>query len=407
MIRLIDSCSWGNGTVAPIKYQSSGFQSNFAPGRFGGFAYAFTNAGFGQIVMGKIFSNQNAWYDSRSFQVYQHRTSESIVWRYADGATNVASVTLDSMGNLRIYQGGDGHSSFGVLVYVSQGVLAVGAWHSIDIAWSFPSTGTGSVSLYIDDALDAPTGHAVSAQGIAWGGVPDRFAMCWSVLGTNGYLVSDIVVNDGSGSKNNSRLGPVRVAIYTPCADRRSQWTAHTAATVTGQFQCVNDLPGFTLPGDPGGACPDMDYSYIGATAINQLDLFSLGRYVGSTLTPGLDCYAAILGVALSVCVREPSGLAQSLAVWPNPSAGGSYTVLASPAVPASYAIVQAIGETNPASGGIWTDGDIANAWWGMVSGAGAPRVTQIVLEKATTLRNVPYNCGQLGSYAVGKRGNT
>lgn len=337
MIRLIDSCSWANGSNAPLKYTASGFTVTFAGGRFGGYAYAFLNAGFSQIVMEKIVSNQQAWYDSRSFQVATGYTSESIIWRYADGATNVASVTLGADGRLRFYQGGDGVSSFGALVYVSQTVFTVGQWYSVDIAWSFPASGTGTVSLYVDDVLDAPSGHSVSSTGITWSGVPDRFAMCWSNLGTRGYLLSDIVVNDGSGSENNSRLGPVRVNAYVPYADERATWTPETVASITGHFQCVNELPGFSLPGDPGDAVPDQDYSYITPSTTNLLDLFSLGRYVGSTLTPGVDCYALILGIAVSVCLKEPSGYPQSIVVWPNPSGGGSYTVLASPASPASY----------------------------------------------------------------------
>ena len=61
------------------------------------------------------------------------------------------------------------------------------------------------------------------------------------------------------------------------------------------------------------------------------------------------------------------------------------------------YTVKQVISQSN--AGATWVDGAIENAWWGVQAGVGASVVTQLVLEKVTTRRNLPYQCGQLGSY--------
>ena len=74
---------------------------------------------------------------------------------------------------------------------------------------------------------------------------------------------------------------------------------------------------------------------------------------------------------------------------------------MACPASP-NWACLQAIVETDLAAGsGNWTDGDIGRAWWGAGLTSGSANFTQIYLEKLVSLRTVPFNCGNLGSYVV------
>ncbi len=63
------------------------------------------------------------------------------------------------------------------------------------------------------------------------------------------------------------------------------------------------------------------------------------------------------------------------------------------------YNTVQAIIEQF--SGATITDGAIQNAWWGVQAASGTPFATQVFLEKVTTRRAVPFDCGQIGSYCV------
>ena len=114
----------------------------------------------------------------------------------------------------------------------------------------------------------------------------------------------------------------------------------------------------------------------------------------------GFDCYGLILGVAWNACLEEPSSLGQSLMVIPNPSNGTSFNLGPGQlATTPSYTVVQAVCEVRPDTGALWTDPVLTDSWWGIQNSAGFPRVTQLVLEKITSTRSVPYNCGQ-GSYS-------
>ena len=65
------------------------------------------------------------------------------------------------------------------------------------------------------------------------------------------------------------------------------------------------------------------------------------------------------------------------------------------------YAVFQALVFRNPATGDVWTDGAMESALWGLSHAAGVSRVTMLWIDKLQTLYNVPFNCGQVGSYVV------
>ena len=400
MIRFPDSCSWCTinaiGVNGPgIKYNHiSGSGAGIGSGRYGGGAYTFTNS-IGQVVFQRVLDAQQYWYDSRNMLVINARLPETLIWTWLAGSTVVAGLTLGSDGKLRIYQGGDGNTNFGGLLYQSNAVLAINTFYSIDLAWFFPGVpgAHGSVSLYVNDVLDTAHAGNPSVPSVLWAGQPDRFNECWGNNSGSGYQFSDLVVSDGQGAANNSRLGPCQVKMYLPGTDQLAQFTRFPAANPS-DASCINEVPGHTS----SGQAPDGDLSYITSTASGKRDLFTFGYYSGGTFVPGLDCYASIFGLAISVCCRDSFASPLTIQVIPNPSLGVAYTV-GSPQMANQYGVVQAISEVNPATGAQWTDGDIANAWWGVVQSGGAPVITQLILEKVTTTRGVPYGCGGIGSY--------
>lgn len=390
MIDFLDSCSWcstsvpfGLGNGPAVKYDTtsifSGARQAGNVGPEGQGMYTFFDC---IVQMQRVLTAQNRRRHSWTIFVNGYQ-AEANVWSWSSATGCVCSVTLGSDGKLRIYANGDGFQTLGSLLYVSQVAIPPGSFRFIDIDWDFPASGNGSCSLYIDNVLDTANPGFPSVQNFGWSGVPDRFAVVGinSGAGGTGYSICDILTSNGSGAKNNTRLGPSRVKLYPMAADAFIQWGSPNPATLPRAVNAINELPPSTAP--------DGDATTIQPAILNTEDLFSLGN---------VDCYAEVLGVALSACARG-TGASLELIARPAPS-NGIDVDLGSVSLQTAYGVAQAISETNLASGsGPWLDGAIANAWWGVRATAGAPVVTQIVLEKATTRSGAAFQCGQLGSY--------
>jgi hypothetical protein len=402
MIDFVDSCSWTNLPADILKYVSalSGFGYELATGR-NQFAYYAFNC---SATYTKILTAQNNRYESFSFNVAPLNPTNGPAevniraWSTATGC--IATVTLTKAGRLTIRVGGDGFGTLGALAYTSQTVLTPGVWYSIDLAWYFPSSGNGWCNIYINDVLDTsplnPAGP--SANNINWGAVPDRFShvMINSGGAQSGWLVCDLAMSNGQGAFNNARLGPVQVKFYPFQQDQFIQWGIPFPPTLAATVDAISEYPG-SYP-TPDHVAPDEDASYINATTTLIENLYGI---------PSIDCYAGILGLALNATIRDPNNGAIDFVVRPQPSAGSAGEIVFGgtggsygPDTPPSYATVQGILEQ--LNGGTIVDGGIENAWWGIKCITGTPFVTQLFLEKVTTRRALPYQCGQLGSYCVG-----
>lgn len=387
MIRFVDSASWCTqfalSTGAGLKYNmalSANLSPFLQPGRSSGYAYYFFDVEWAGYI---ALDQQTHWRDSRSLLVGPGNAAfgqDTNIWVWMQGLTPIACLQLGTDGKIRIFSGGATVYTQGALLYTSQATLSPSTWYSIDLDWSFPLSGLGSCALYINDVLDTGNPGMPSVIGATWDGTPDTFAMVGVNSGAPGagYVVCDIVVSDGSGSANNSRLGPCQVKAYFPGANALVQWPTVIPAT-DAAWQAVSEQPIATAP--------DGNTSYIGGATPGQYALFGF---------PTVDCYAGILGVAWNVCARDPSAQPLEMIVRPTPS-NGMDVALGSVQLENAYTVKQVISQSN--AGATWVDGAIENAWWGVQAGVGAPVVTQLVLEKVTTRRNLPYQCGQLGSY--------
>lgn len=389
MIRWVDSCSWcttsipfglGNGPAA--KYTSvSSFSGARQAGPVGPEGQGMYNFFDCSITMSRTLDTQAHWRDSRTLYINVYNVAEQPQWQWRNAAGVVGYWTLGSDGKIRIRNG------TGALLYTSQTTLAPHQFYHVDLDWYFPPSGLGTCALYINNVLDTAVPGFPSVNGAGWGGQSDRFTIVGINNVANGYSWCDLVVSDGSGSVNNARLGPCRVKMYTPSTDQFIQWAGPTPSTLPSSAAAVNETP---LTVGAFGSAPDGDTTYVGPPPANGEDLFGVAA---------VDCYASVLGVAMSVCLRDPQNGSTSLIVRPTPS-NGQDTVIANVANPFSYGIVQGITEVDQVSlSGPWLDGDIQNAWWGIKVTAGKPIVTQIVLEKVTTRSGAPYTCGYQGSY--------
>jgi hypothetical protein len=405
MILWADSCSSMTPEKQTLKYRKlsgSGF-NNIETGRYTGWSYYFA-ASIGQTKLERILPGPtNVLFDSRSFLVaHTYNLNETITWLYYQGIQPIAAVTLGVDGRLRIYSGGGGiDTDLGAAVYTSQTVFAIDTWYSVDLAWDFPTSGMGgSVALYVNDVLDTIVPGQPSAINVNWPGVPDRFDLCFGLDSTYGYQIGDLVVNDNSGLWNNTRLGPCEVALYYMFSDVQNQWVRQGTEPGTGNSGAINELPHATY----SGQAPDEAVSYTGAAVIGLTDYFLCGYLTGENRTSppgvqGMDCYGLILGICMSACILDPVQTHQQLLVVPQPSTGTPYDVGSPIATTNGYFTSQAVTEINPATNMAWTDGDAGAAWWGIECLAGTPNLTQLVLEKVTSTRAVPYSCGGAQSY--------
>lgn len=408
MILGIDSAQWatsrvlgGAATGPALKYDITRSLGGFgyiliAAGRDGS-PFGSYWANFSGVVLEKAYGPRQVMRCSFSFQfptTGSITVAEVILGSWFSGGVCVCTVSVTNGGFVRLRQGGDGVSALGTLLYQSQQQLGPGVWYSIEVDPLFTSgLSVGWADLYIDDVLDTSGGH--SASGVTWGVLPSSFAWVLVEPGSGGsaYYLCDLVVSDNLGATNTGRLGPVRVEMSTFATTNVSQWPTVFPATYT-PVHAVSDSP-LSTPGDS----PDCLASYISTAAGNSETLFS-----GSNNT----CYAKVLGVALSACIIDVSNGNTDLIVRPTPSAGAIDDFMLGTIYPPSSfgiandpSVLQAISESNPDTGGGWIDGSITNAWWGVKCVTGTPLVTQLVLEKVTTRRNVPFTCGTQGSYAI------
>jgi hypothetical protein len=387
MIRFADSCSWATTSALNI---GAGLKYTYPYPRYafevvtGRDQYAYYAANI-QNIYGLTFDVQPHWRFSFSFNYSPIGARwESNIAAWLTSGACVSSVSVSNDGHLRIYAGGDGFTTLGTLAYVSQAVLTANTWYSVDFDWYFPASGNGWCAMYINDVLDTTNPGNPSANNIAWGVQPSLFQIVANVPFNpgNGFNICDIVVSDGTGSVNNTRLGPCRVKAYFPGANAFIDWPTVIPGSDSA-WQAISENPasvGF-------GQAPDGNTSYITGGVSGHDALFSF---------PSVDCYAGILGIALNVCARDPSAQSLGLIVRPQPS-NGMDVVIGTVDLTPSFAIKQAITEQN--AGSTWVDGAIENAWWGVQAGVGGSVVTQLCLEKVTTRRALPYQCGQLGSY--------
>jgi hypothetical protein len=414
-ILFADSCSWCTGAALqdpsrfPVNSGGAGLKYDTTLSQFNGVSIGTTPDNQNAYVVfnctaiyKKTIAPSSAWADSRSLVISPqnpHNGNETNIWAYWLGSTCVATVTLRTDGRFTIRVGGDGIRGLGGVAYLSQLATALtpSQLYSIDLEWSFPNGASGGwCDLYINDVKDLVNpSDQHSAMNVDFGGVvPDSFSIC-AIAGSGaqaGYAFYDLVVSK-------ARVGPCKVKCYTFTADQFIQWglPLPTAAHFSSCFEAISEVPGSFPTSDL--EAPDGNASYLLAPTSSTEDLFGIAS---------VDCYASILGIALSACVQISGDGFITFIVRPNPSNGRDIAIPTIAAlVPNRYGVQQAITEVDLGNdsgsyvgSGPWLDGHIQNAWWGINALEAGISLTQLVLEKITTRRPVPFQCGKLGSYS-------
>jgi hypothetical protein len=241
-------------------------------------------------------------------------------------------------------------------------------WHYIELIYN---TG-GTVEVWVDDGLDTPA-LSSSVNNI------ELLRIGWANLGDMGIAFSDIYILDPSTGPYTDRLGPIRIDAWPMTGDARA--TATTSGP-TQHFKCINDhTPGMAPDGDASWV------QFVGGGA----DTYSVSGLGG--------CRGRILSLLLHT-VAKASGGGNLQTVW-----GADPTSLLFEAIgafltpPSTYKYFQDVVLKNPHTSDYWADGDIEKSLWGLNSSSGTARITMFWIEKIQSLRKVPFQCGQVGSY--------
>jgi len=162
-------------------------------------------------------------------------------------------------------------------------VLAVDTWYYIEVkVVKSNSISAGDVSLRVDGVewieLDAASDTLYSLEPAYTNSL-----LFWPQTGKDLYF-DDIYICDETGAKNNTFLGPVKVAtIYPNGNGNSSQFTGSDADSVDNYLH-VDDATG-----------QDDDSSYVESDTINHVDLYTLEDLPGTTGTiHGVDFVSVV-----------------------------------------------------------------------------------------------------------------
>lgn len=400
-LRFIDGFDWCDISQFHTKYLNystgtpqgqivTGRQPPTQPG--GGRALDLTNSGFGIQVYTQVFTSQPVWIIGMNLLIdsLSYSSFGGVIFRWESGPTDGSgnnpltqlTVAINPPGQLAFYSGsGLGRNgNAGALIASTAFNVLKSTYQYLEIKVHFGLGGT--IEVHLEDALVLKAIGLNIGQG-AHIQDPDRMSILLEHFGVAGYTIDDLYYADGSGVRNNDFLGPCRVTFDLPGSDASiDQWNRNGG---TSDFSRINEDVTHTVP------CPDGDTTYIEGQA-GVIDRFGLNA---------MPCFGRILGAAANVTGRRSTlaGAALDLLVRPVPGNPLSESLIGGTiALGPSYAGAQGMAEVNPFTANIWTDRDIDGGWWGVRSLTGLARVTSLYIEKLTSLRPVPFDCGSSGA---------
>jgi hypothetical protein len=226
-------------------------------------------------------------------------------------------------------------------------------------------------AIYIDDVL------IQQQSAITIPGPIDRYSFQSSSF--ESHYLDDHYVTDGE------QLGPCQVTGLPPIIQGTANWAPATAPNVS-QIQEFGDRHLLGLP------TPDGDISFVSTNTPDTTDLYGFAVPV---------CYGRILALALNADAKNQAGSPPTIDLLIQQSILTNLGTSA--ALAGSYGIQQMISQQDPETGTFWNDNSIGTALFGYklshLSPPATTRVTQFMLEKLVTMRNVPFDCG-FGSYS-------
>lgn len=296
--------------------------------------------------------------------------------RFENGANNIGvSVRIKTDGHLEIMTGGvgDNDNTTGTVHYTSVATLPPDTWVEFEMR---VDCGAGRVRMWLDRVLE------FDGSGLATGAGVDRVTWRWQSFGQIGMAGDHFAVasDDSVGSE---RIDSSLITGLPPIADYAidAGWTPNSGVS---HFPKVGELTGVN---------PDDDGGYLAGSGASGDDLFTFQEP---------NCFGLNLAVALNIDRRLTSGAPEVIPRLLHPESGAAVDLGASDALTSGYRYQQFLMITDPVAGDYWTDANLfASAFGFRGAGSGASRVTFLHLEKLTSLRGLPFSCGDEGNYII------
>jgi hypothetical protein len=251
---------------------------------------------------------------------------------FTDAGTNQVDVRLDSTGALRVTRNGT------TLGTSATGLIAVSAiWYYLEFKATI-SDAAGSYELRIN-GINVLSGSSVDTKNTS-----NATADGWTLLCGNqsGWEIDDVISLDTTGSApGNNFLGEISIPYDAPNADGAT--TNFIRSTGSTNFSCVDE----TSPND--------DTDYVSSSTPGDIDLYSF---------PSRTINGTIVAVVNNLIARKDDigtrVLSDEIRSGGSNSAGANQLTLTT-----SYAHLQQIRETDPATGVAWTNTGLNNVQLG------------------------------------------
>lgn len=347
---------------------------------------------FGTGKFTRIFDAQTFWVVGLNFQPRYNSSSQPQVWaqdcflRLDNAGGTVMCLELQTSGKIAVTYGGDGTTGTGTTLGTTTQTFPVGAWSGYVELKASGFGGAVAWEMWLNDTKIL-SGTAPTLP------IPDRVTIT-SQDGTSGghnsqpgfgIAFANVLMLDGTGpAPYNDRIGPVRITAISPTADASGNWnnTVNGAGVSPPIYTSITDLFGVDAHGSPDG-----DYSFISPVLLNTGQYFSFGPS---------PCFGLVLGVNVCQVFRGATGSTTCNAMLID---GSTAYNLGGNVVNGGYHTCQVFVGFSPATGTNFTDAEISGNLWGALTTSPGLMLTQMFLEKITSLRDVPYNCGG-GSYS-------
>lgn len=220
------------------------------------------------------------------------------------------------------------------------GVVSTGVWHYLEV-WLKPLNSGGRMTLKIDgttifDFTGDTTGNAEYCT---------QFQLRGSGAAPNETYWDDVVVNDTSGSDNNTWPGQVRLLpIYTRAAGDNAQW-GRAGIDYGNNFSQVR------------ASLTDIEeYAVVQTDTLDNLDQYLVD-------VPDLPADATIKNVVAQIAARLESGTGN---IRVGIEAGGTLSESADQALSNAWKYYSRVLSLNPGTAAAWTESDLSAVQMGV-----------------------------------------
>jgi hypothetical protein len=285
----------------------------------GNYSFRFFGTGYDAI---QSFGAMTEFYIVASFY-FTAWASNAVLLNFRSSSTSIVSLRSVSIDNrFSVYVGGSNVASSSGIFWPS-----VNTWIMLELHVKIGSSGL--IHLRANGLDDIIYSGATNTSGLSVDNLQIAGAN-W-----NGYI-DDLIINDTTGSINNSWMGGAKVVALSPVGPgSSSQWTPSAGLN----WQCVDEIPISAT-------------DYVTGNIAGLLDLYDL-----ASLPAGVCSNVSMLGVKVFNSIAR-SGI--TISYIKNSLRTNSSTV-SSPnvSVPADALMQGYVWELNPVTGTTWTYTDI------------------------------------------------